>query len=334
MKEQTAVNTQAAVKNPFSAKIYRYLTQYRTLSLLAIIAVYIVIFSIMYDLSFPTFYNFSAVMLAMSLELIIVIGMAILLICGEIDLSVGYNMSLAGIICTHLVMFEKLSIPAAILITMAISVVMGLFNGFLVAKVGVNSFITTLASGLIYYGFALKLSKGSTITHLPQEFNAIGQKVVAGFQIPVWYALILFIVFAYLMTRTKAFRQYYYIGANAKAAILSGINVPKMKILAFVISSVLASFSGVISAARFGNAMALVGQGMELKVITASVIGGISFAGGVGTIVGAAVGELFMALLNNGLIIAEVNQFWHQIIIGIVMLFAVITDVVLSRKRT
>lgn len=333
MNEPVVGSDTKSLMEKISGKFYWYMTRYRTLTLISIILVYILIFSIAYSRIFPTFYNLSAVMLAMSIESIIVIGMAILLISGEIDLSVGFNMSLAGIICTHLVVYEKMEILPAFVITMIISIIMGLLVGILVAKIGVNSFITTLAAGLIYFSLALKLSNGSTITHLPAEFNVIGQKVILGFQIPVWYALIIFLVFTYLMSKTRVFRQYYYIGANKKAAVLSGIDVGKMKILAFIISSMLASFAGIISAARFGNAMALVGQGMELKAITAAVIGGISFTGGVGTVVGASVGELFMALLNNGLIIAEVNQFWHQIIIGVIMLLAVITDVILARKR-
>jgi len=333
MKEQVAANIRKNSGESMSVKFYKALTQYRNMTLLIIIAVYVLTFCFLYPRSFANFYNFSAVLLAMSLEAVIVIGMAILLIAGEIDLSVGYNMSLAGIICTHLIMFEKLSVPAAFIITMAISVVMGWINGYLVAKIGVNSFITTLASGLVYFGLALTLSKGSTITHLPKEFNVIGQKMLFGIQIPVLYAIILVAVFAYLMARTRVFRQYYYIGSNYKSAVLSGIDVSKMKIAAFVISSVLASLAGIISAARFGNAAALTGQGMELKVITAAVIGGVSFTGGVGTVIGAVLGTLFMALINNGLIIAEVNQYWQQIIVGVIMLLAVITDVLLSRKR-
>jgi ribose/xylose/arabinose/galactoside ABC-type transport system permease subunit len=319
-------------KEPVSSKLYRLFSQHRTLSILLIIAVYIAIFSIKYTDIFPTFYNFSAVLLALSIETIVVVAMTILLISGEIDLSVGWNMALAGIICTHLIVYEKQSILAAIVITLVISTLMGLLNGWLVAVIGVNSFITTLASGLVYYGLALKISGGSTITHLPDTFNVLGQKEFLKLQMPVWYAFIIVLVFAYLMTRTSTFKKYYYIGTNAKAAVLSGINVKKLKVMAFVISSLLASFAGIISAARFGNAMALVGQGMELKAITASVVGGVSFTGGVGTIFGAVVGEIFMALLNNGMIIAEVNAYWQQIIVGLVLLAAVVLDVMLVKK--
>lgn len=320
-------------RDSISKRIYSLFTQYRNFTLLGIIVIFILVFSILYSKIFPTYYNISAVLLAMSTECIIVIGMAIMLICGEIDLSVGFNMSLAGIICTHLIVHEKQSILIAFALTMIVSVIMGLINGLLVARVGVNSFITTLATGLVYSGVSLILTNGTTITHLPASFNVIGQATFFGLQIPVWYAFALVVIFTYLVGRTKAFRQYYYIGSNKKAAALSGINVRKWKIIAFIITSLLASFAGIISAARFGNAAALVGSGMELKVITAAVIGGVSFMGGIGTILGAVLGTIFMALVNNGMIIAEVNQYWQQIIVGLIMLFAVILDVVLSRKR-
>lgn len=333
MKEQTDSEAKKSFFELITKSLFRIFTQYRNFAIVSLIVVYCIIFSIGYPKIFPTFYNFSAVLLAISIEAIVVIGMAILLITGEIDLSVGFNMSLAGIICGHLIVYEKFGVPLAIIITLLISLIMGLINGILVAKIGVNSFITTLAAGMIYLGFSMVLANGSAVNSLPEDFIVLGQKTFLNLQMPVWYALILVVVFSYLMAKTKLFRQFYYIGRNKNAALLSGIDMIKLKITAFVISSMLASIAGIISAARFGNAAVLTGQGMELKAITAAVIGGVSFVGGVGTIIGAISGSLFMGLINNGLIIAEVNQYWQQIIVGIIMLIAVITDVLLSRKR-
>lgn len=316
-----------------AAKLLTLIKQNRTYLLLTLIILYCIIFTILYADDFLSFYNMGSVMLAMAIEVIVVMGMTLMLIAGEIDLSVGWNMGLSGVICARLIVTNHMGVAPAILITLLIALLIGLFNGFVVAKVGVNSFITTLASGLIFYGLALKLSGGSTITHLPDAFNKIGQADFLGIQTPVWYALIIILIFIYLMSRTEFFRRYYFIGINAKAATLSGINTQKMKIIAFVISAVLAGFAGIISASRFGNAATLVGQGMELKAITAAVVGGVSFTGGFGTMVGALVGEIFMALINNGLLIANVSTFLQQIIIGLVLLFAVIMDAVLSRKR-
>lgn len=333
MKVRVGSKNNQAFFEAISNKLTKLFTQYRNLALLIIVVVDILIFSFLYPRIFPTYYNLSAVMLAMSIEVIVVIGMTIMLISGEIDLSVGYNLALSGIICAHLISYEKTGLFLAIIITLLVSFIMGLINGILVAKIGVNSFITTLAAGMVYYGLSLVLSKGSSINRLPNEFTILGQKNLLNLQMPVWYALILIVIFSYLMSRTKLFRQFYYIGNNKKAALMSGINVKKLKIFAFIISSMLASIAGIISAMRFGNASALAGQGMELKAITAAVIGGVSFAGGVGTIIGAVIGSLFMGLINNGFSIAEVSQYWQQIIVGVIMLTAVSLDVILSRKR-
>jgi ribose transport system permease protein len=152
-----------------------------------------------------------------------------------------------------------------------------------------------------------------------------------GQQLPVWYAAAMVVVFLYLMGRTKAFRQYYYIGLSAEVARFSGIPVARMKLIAFVLSSSLAAFAGVISAARYANAILLVGQGMELKAITAAMVGGVSFTGGIGSLGGALLGTVFIALINNAMIIANINAFWQPIFIGLVLLGAVVLDVVLLR---
>jgi ribose/xylose/arabinose/galactoside ABC-type transport system permease subunit len=272
-------------------------------------------------------YNFSSILLNMSFDAMVVVGMTILLIGGEIDLSVGWNLSMSGII--YALLMTKLGLPIwlAIPVTLMVSAVCGLLIGLIVAKVGVNSFIATLAAGLIYYGIQFWLAGGQSVTHLGSEVTAIGMASMGGLQLPIWYAAAIVALFIYLMGRTKAFRQYYYIGLSKEVALHSGIPVARMKIIAFVLSSVLASFAGIISAARYANAILLVGQGMEMKAITAAMVGGVSFTGGIGTLPGAMLGLLFIALINNGMIIANVNNFWQPILIGGILLGAVILDV-------
>ncbi len=295
--------------------------------------IYSIIFSFLYPYTFPTYGNFAAILINMAIDLVVVIAMSIILISGEIDLSLGSNMALSGVLCGYLIKYLGVSIPLAILITFAIAVLIGLINGVIIAKIGVTSFIATLATSLIYKGIAVRLA-GPGISDLPLNFNALGQEMFLKLQLPVWYSLVILIIFSYCMSRTRFFRQYYYIGGNVKAAILSGMNIPKMKIIAFILSSCLACFAGIISAARYGNAMCTVGTGIEMSVITAAVIGGVSFSGGAGTIFGAAVGALFMALLNNALIIANVDAYWQNVVTGIILVLAVIFDIVVSRRKS
>ncbi len=303
----------------------------RSLSLLVIILAFGAAMTAAYPDIFLSGINFSSILLNMSFDVIVVVGMTILLIGGEVDLSVGWNLSMSGVIYALLMTRLGLPFAAALPITLIIGALCGLAVGFVVAYVGVNSFIATLAAGLIYYGIEFWLAGGQSVTHLGPEVTSVGMASLFGQQLPVWYAAVVVAAFLYLMERTTAFRQYYYIGLNAQVARFSGIPVARMKLLAFVISSVLASFAGIISAARYANAILLVGQGMELKAITAAMVGGVSFTGGIGSLTGALLGALFIALINNAMIIASINAFWQPIFIGLILLGAVILDVVLLR---
>jgi ribose transport system permease protein len=307
---------------------------------LALIVIYVIAFSAAHTDVFLSESNLAALLLEFSIPSIVVIGMALLIISGEIDLSVGYNIMFSNVVAGTLVI---LGVPviAALLITLAVAGLFGLIVGLLVARVGVNSFIATLGLGLAYYGltqflynliFSVDFGEYD-IQHLPEAFVAIGQTTVIGVKLPVLFALVLLIVFSVLMAKSRYFRKYYYIGMNKDAADLSGINVARMKTVAFVLSALLAAFAGALLAARMGSSSASFGKGWELKSITAVVLGGVSFKGGVGTLGGAILGSLFMICLSNGLRIAEVPSDLYKIIEGLVLLAAVILDAQLSRRK-
>ena len=312
-------------------EIGRALLFQRSLALVVVITLFGGVMTLAYPDIFFSSYNFSSILLNMSFDVIVVVGMTILLIGGEVDLSVGWNLSMSGIIYALLMTKLGLPIGVALPVTLAIAVVSGLVVGVIVAYIGVNSFIATLAAGLIYYGLEFWLAGGQSVTHLGPEVTSVGMASLVGLQLPIWYAGSIVVVFLYLMQRTTAFRRYYYIGLNKEVARFSGIPVARMKVIGFMISSVLAAFAGVISAARYANAILLVGQGMELKVITAAMVGGVSFTGGIGTLTGALLGTVFIALINNAMIIASINAFWQPIFIGLVLLGAVVLDVILLR---
>lgn len=304
----------------------------RSITLALLIIIIIITFSSTFTEVYFSFANLSAILINMSIELLVIIGMSLLLISGAFDLSLGSTMALSGIACGYLIKLG-VNVPLAIIITFIICIFFGFMNGLIVAKIGVNSFITTLATGIVIKGIAVRIA-GPGILRLPENFTALGQKILFRLQMPVWYGVIIAGLFIYLIARTKFFRQYYYIGGNEKAATLSGINVIKLRIIAFIMAATLAGFAGIVSAARFGNAMSEVGTGIELRAITAAVIGGISIWGGVGTIFGSVLGAVFIALLNNGIIVANVNPYWQPIFLGLVLITAVIFDVVVSRRRT
>lgn len=280
---------------------------------------------------FPTFGNISQVLLNLSIEAIVAVGMMLLLVEGDFDLSVGSVVAFSGGLTAYLMFYYDLPIIAAIATGLAASLLIGFVNGVLVAKAGINPLIQTLAMMGIVRGLALMVS-GAGIQGLPEAFNAIGQSSFLGFQTPIWCMIVIVLIFHLLLGRTVFFRRYYYIGNNEKAAELTGIRVKRMKICAFMLSSLLAGIAGILLVSRLGAAMSTSGQGMELSVITAVILGGASLSGGQGKITGALLGTLFMGLVGNMMIIARVSGYWQQIILGIILILAVLADVLMQKR--
>jgi ribose transport system permease protein len=183
----------------------------------------------------------------------------------------------------------------------------------------------------IVRGLALLVS-GSGIQNLPYWFNALGQSRLLGVQMPVWYMLFIVAVFAFLVSRTILFRRYYYIGGNEKAAELSGIRVKRMRVMAFVLSALLAGVAGILLSSRLGAALPTMGRGLELRVITAVILGGASLGGGHGKIGGALLGALFMGIVSNLMVLSRVSGYWQEIILGLILIITLWTDKYLQKR--
>jgi ribose transport system permease protein len=305
--------------------------QDRVISLSISILILGLLLTLIYPNQFPTLENLSQLLLNLSIDTIVAVGMMILLISGMFDLSVGSVVAFAGGLTGYLMYYHDLHFLLAIAAGLAGAVFIGLINGWLIAKAGINPMIQTLAMMGIVRGMALMLS-GAGIQNFPYNFIYIGQSKLLSVQAPVWYMLLIVLLFSFLVKRTVFFRRYYFIGSNERAARISGIQVEKMKIWAFVISATLAGIAGVLLASRLGAALSTSGRGLELRVITAVILGGASLSGGTGKIWGAFLGALFMAVINNLLIIARVSGYWQEIILGLILIAAVGIDQWLLRK--
>lgn len=281
---------------------------------------------------FLSYQNIVALLLGLSVEVIIAVGMANLMVSGGFDMSVGSILAFSGV-CAGLAIQAGVPPFAAVLIGMLIGGAAGLFNGFIISVVGINAFVTTLASLSLFRGLTLIVTRGQNITSLGVDFNAIGQGKFLGIQAPIWYAVIFVIIGDILMRHSRFFRQNYYIGGNEKAAKLSGINVVKIKILNYIIVGVLAGFAGVVATARMGTASVQQGTGLELRVITAVIIGGASLQGGEGSVLGAFLGSLLMALITNALTLLGVDIYWQTFVVGGTLLVAVLIDQLGKRRK-
>lgn len=307
------------------------LLQERIYSLAATIVIIGIAASLVFPQNFPTFQNLSQIMLNLSIDTIVAVGMMVLMIGGAFDLSVGSVVAFSGGLTAYLMFHHQVPVPVAMLAGVSGAVLVGWLNGYLIAYQGINPMIQTLATLGIVRGAALMVA-GSGIQNLPYWFNAIGQSRLLGVQMPVWYMFLAVGVFAFLAQKTIFFRRYYYIGGNEKAAAFSGIKVKRMKMYAFVLSATLAGVAGILLTSRMGAAMPSFGRGMELRVITAVILGGASLNGGVGKIPGALLGALFMGLVANVMVIARVSGYWQEIILGLILIAAVWIDLRLQNR--
>lgn len=307
------------------------LLQQREIAIALSIAVVCIVASIAWPSVFPTFGNLSQLFLNISIETIVACGMMILLISGAFDLSVGSVVALSGGIAAYLLYNHGMYPLPAILAGVGAAALIGLINGYLVAYVGINPMIQTLAMMGIVRGAAMMIS-GSGIQNLHADFTVLGQSRFLGFQSPVWIMMAVVLVLHVLMSKHVLFRQYYYIGSNEQAAILSGIRVKRLKMHSFVLISLMAGIAGVLLAARMGAALGTSGRGMELRVITAAILGGASLLGGTGRVFGALLGTIFMGLVSNVLIIARVSGYWQDIVLGIILIVAVWLDLALKKQ--
>jgi ribose transport system permease protein len=310
----------------------RTLLQDRVYSLALTIGLIGLVAVVVFPQTFPSFGNLSQVLLNMSIDTIVAVGMMLLLISGVFDLSVGSVVAFSGGMAAWGMMNLGLPVPLALLLGLASAGLIGLVNGYLIAYQGINPMIQTLAMMGIVRGGALLVS-GSGIQNLPYWFNAISQSKLLGVQMPVWYMLLTVSVFAFLANRSVFFRRYYYIGGNEQAADLSGIRVRRMKLWGFMMTSLLAGVAGLLLASRLGTALPTAGRGLELRVITAVILGGASLSGGHGKIAGALLGALFMGLISNVMILARVSGYWQEIILGLILIAAVWGDLALRKRN-
>jgi ribose transport system permease protein len=302
----------------------RRLTRQREFVIFLIVAA-VFVFMIFASPVFLTEGNILSVLLSLSIESIMAVGMVVLMVGGGFDMSVGSILGFTGIILGKLLTNGIPTVPA-VLLALLVGVVIGLWNGFIIAKIKINPFVTTLASLSIFRGLSYVFTSGRNISGLPDAFQAIGQARYFGVQLPIVYAVVLLIIGEIVLRNSRFFRQYYYIGGNERAARLSGIDVDRMTIIAYVLTGVLAAWAGIVFTARMGSASCQAGTGWELRVITAVILGGASLKGGSGTVLGTFLGVFLMALLSNALVLLGVDIYWQQFVVGVVLISAVMID--------
>jgi ribose transport system permease protein len=310
----------------------RSIAGFREFAMVIVLVVFGLIMTILSPV-FLTKANIEAILLGLSVEGTIAVGMAIVLISGGFDLSVGSTLAFAGVV-TGLVLVAGVPTVISIIIGLLASLGVGLVNGLLIAKMKINPFITTLGMMTAVRGLLLVLAHGRAVLNLPDSFTVIGQGRLFGVQYPI-YVMIALVIIGDLMLRNSRFlRQNYYLGGNQRAARLSGINVDLVLIVNYCIVALLAGIAGLMITARFGSSSLTVGTGTELRVITAAIIGGASLTGGEGSVLGAFLGALFMGVLANALNLLGVDVYWQNLVTGLILIIAVVIDVINERRKS
>jgi ribose transport system permease protein len=260
-------------------------------------------------------------------------GLTLVIICGDLDLSVGSTMALVSTSSALLMSNFGLPIYIAFGIGLIVGALVGFINGLLSVKVNIPSFIVTLAMMSVARGIALVLSDGSAVTNLPESVTKIASGRLLGLSFIIWIPIIIIPIIGFLLSRTVLGLNIYSIGGNKEAAILAGVPESKTRIMALTLSGLMAGIAGVISTSRLGVGSPIIAEDLILDAIAAVVIGGTSLFGGIGKISGTIFGVLLIAIIKNGLVLLNVSPFYQRVAIGIVILIASVFDAMGRRNK-
>ena len=293
----------------------------------ALLAAAILVLIAAIALRFPAFItpaNLGAVFNDTSPLIILAIGQMIEILTKCIDLSVAANLALSGMIAAML-NGAGVPLPLILLAVLVLGAALGAVNGLLVWKVGIPSIVVTLGTMTIYRGIIFLMSDGKWINahEMTDSFKALPRMAVLGLPVMSWVAITVIALFAVVITRTPLGRAFFAVGGNPHAAVYAGIDVGRTQCAAFILSGMLAGLTGYLWVARYAVAYVDIAGGFELDVVAACVIGGISIAGGIGSIGGAILGALFLGVIKNALPVVGISPFWQLAISGSAIILAV-----------
>ncbi|MGI9860611.1 ABC transporter permease [Moorella naiadis] len=276
-----------------------------------------------------------------SLQGVIAFGMTMVIIAGEIDLSIGSTVALTGVIIALTagglakagIMPMETGVIVGIILAFIIAALVGLFNGWLLTTFKMPSFIITLAMLNALYGITAIISRGFPVTTLPRWYNMLGAGHIFSIPIPAIILLIVFVIISIIMNKTKFGRSVYAVGGNPEAARLSGINVRSVKIMVMIAVQVLAALAGTLVSSQVMAGSSTFGKGWELNVIASVIIGGASLFGGIGKVWGTFIGLAFLGILINGMTLLNINEYVQYVVRGLLILAAVLVNTMQTQVK-
>lgn len=295
----------------------------------------VIVLSVLLSLASPYFLttgNLSNVLVQASVIALLAGGQTFVILTAGVDLAVGAVTALAGAVAGHLMLKLGVNPYGAMAVALAIGFAVGLFNGYLVAFVGIPSFIVTLGGLTLWRGLAFESTGGFDNAGLPEPFPFLGYGQLLGVPMPTVIMIIFYVAMAFVLSSTKLGRYVYAIGSNEMGARQVGINIRWYKLGVYVISGLACGMAAIVLAARMDSSSGKMAQNFELDAIAAVILGGTSLFGGRGSIWGSLLGAILITMIRNGMNLLEISQFKQMMAIGAVVIVAVWIDVV-RRKR-
>ena len=301
---------------------------------LVLIAAIIVVFILFTSLNknFLSMQNIINLLVAASLVGMVAVGHTYLIIAGQNDLSPGSLAAFSGVLVALLLSWN-VPLPLAIILTLFSGVIVGIFNAWMVNKIKLEAFIATLVTQAIVRGFAYIICGGKPIAVSNKAFITMGKLRILNLPLAVWLMILSFIIFGFILAKTKFGRSIYAIGGSTEAARLAGLNPQKIVTLCFILIGVLTSLGGIVFASRMNAGQPAANINLEFDAITAVILGGVSFCGGVGSMGGTVLGIMLIQAFNTGLIMVNVPSFWQYVARGALLLFALTSDYIRKEKR-
>ncbi len=317
------------VRKPTRSRIaiVRFIT---TLSRLAVLLVLVIIMSFL-SKSFFTVDNLLNILRQAAPIFIIAAGQTVVILARGIDLSMDAVASLTGVVMATLMVDNHIPFYLAMPLSLGLGLMLGFVNGIIVTKIKLPPFVTTFGTWLLFKGLTVLWIDGRVISGFEEGFRFFGARRVANIPVIILIAILVYIIFRIVLKHTTFGRKIYAIGANPDASRVSGIKIDRIMIIAFIISALMATFGSQMYISRINSAKSDFGEGFALDAIAATLIGGTSFEGGVGTVEGTVIGALIIQLLRNAMNLLGVAAYWQGLATGVVIIIAVLGDTYLKK---
>ena len=308
-------------------------SQFSPYSGIILVIIVVCIFMNFRSENFLTTNNILNILRQISVYGILACGMAFAMMTGGIDLTVGSIAGVSGAVTALFVTRGTMPLILAMLVSIILGAIIGLITGFVISRTGIPPFIMTLGMQITLRGACYLICEGKPIGNLPDSLTVLGLGDIAGIPVPIFFMLASFIIVGIILAKTSFGRSVYATGGNYQAAFHSGINAKRVVMMAYMISGICAALAGIILTARNASAQPTAGNTFETEAIAACAMGGVSFNGGKGAVVGIFFGALLMGIINNAMNLMYISSYWQQVVKGLIIIASVLYSIYNSKKN-